>query len=228
MRLLATAAASLAFALGVMALLQGFAGLAGDSARVWMLSWQEQGKVSDRAQWETAFERLQLARRLSPLNAGYSADLGRLMEWHSWQQSPGSGRSVASRALAEEYYLEAISSRPSWGFAWAHYAENRLLQGRSGKEFQIALGRAIELSPWEPGVQRKVAWMGMAVWDLLPTELRDRVRENIERAVQLDVYRYEIVRLAVQYDWLQHLKPMMRSESQVATLEFVLKQIDRR
>ncbi len=69
--------------------------------------------------------------------------------------------------------------------------------------------------------------MGMAAWDSLPSELRDSVRENIERAVQLDVYRHEIVRLAVQYGWLENLKPMMRSNSQIATLEFVLKQIDR-
>jgi hypothetical protein len=228
MRLFVAAAASLAFTLGVTALLLGLAGLAGDSARVWMLSWQESGNVGNWAQWETAFGRLQQARRLNPLNADYSADLGQLMEWHSWQRSLGIGESAASRALAEEFYLEAISRRPSWGFAWAHYAENRLLQGRSGKEFQIALEKAIELSPWEPGVQRKVAWMGMAAWDLLPTVLRERVRQNIERAVQLDIYRYEIVRLAVQYDWLQHLKPMMRSERQVATLEFVLDQIDQR
>ena len=228
MRLVAAAAASLAFTLGVTALLQGVAGLAGDSARVWMLAWQERGNVSDRAQWESAVERLQLARRLSPLNADYSADLGRLMEWHSWQQSPGSEGFATSRALADEFYLAAISRRPSWGFAWAHYAENQLRQCHSGNEFQTALRKAIELSPWEPGVQRKVAWMGMAVWDLLPTELRDSVRENIERAVQLDVHRHEIVRLAVQYNWLQHLRPMMRSEGQIATLEFVLKQIARR
>jgi hypothetical protein len=228
MRILAAAAASVAFALGVAALFQGFADLAGGSARVWMRAWEERGGVGDQAQWNAAFERLQLARRLSPLNADYSADLGRLMAWQSWQQSPGSEGFAASRVLADGYFLEAISKRPSWGFARAHYAENQLLQGRSGIEFQSALQKAIELSPWEPGVQRKVAWMGMAAWDLLPTELRDSVRESIERAVQLDVYRYEIVRLAVQYDWLPYLRPMMRSERQLATLELVLKQIERR
>ncbi len=117
MRLLAAAAASLAFTLVVIALLQGFAGLAGDSARAWMLVWQERGNVGHPAQWESAHERLQFARRFNPLNADYSADLGRLMEWRAWQQRPGSAESAASRVLADEFYREAISRRPSWGFA---------------------------------------------------------------------------------------------------------------
>lgn len=134
----------------------------------------------------------------------------------------------SNRALAETFYLEAISKRPSWGFVWAQYAENQLLQGNSGSDFQLALLKAIELAPWEPGAQRKVAWMGMATWDLLPARLRNDVRNNIERAVQLDVHRYEIVRLAVHYDWLPQLIPMMRSENQITTLNFVLQQIDSR
>jgi len=100
--------------------------------------------------------------------------------------------------------------------------------GRSGREFQFALQKAIELAPWEPGVQKQVAWMGMSAWKFLPDNLRVRVKESIGRAVQLDVHRYEIVRLAVQYDWLRHLRPMMRSKSQSATLDFVLKQVNGR
>lgn len=228
MRLPAALAASVAFTLVVIALSVGFAGLAGGSARVWMQEWEKHGNIGDRKQWVTAFKRLQLARQLDPLNADHHADLGRLMEWRSWQQSPAGEGTESSRASAGEFYLQALGRRPSWGFAWAHYAANQLLQGRTGVDFQVALQHAIELSPWEPGVQRKVAWMGMATWDSLPKELRDSVKENIDRAVQLNVHRYEIVRLAVQYDWLQHLVPMMRSESQLATLDFVLNQIDRR
>lgn len=224
MRIIAATAASLAFTLGITALLMGFAGLAGDSARSWMLGWEKSGQIEDPLAWDSAFDRLQLARQLSPLNADFSADLGRLMEWRSWQQNPKDTNYAASRALAGDFYLESIAKRPSWGFIWAHHAENQFLQGRSGGEFQAALRKAIELSPWEPGVQRKVAWLGMAAWDQLPDELRASVKQNVERAVQLDVYRYEIVRLALQFDWLSHLKPMMRDERQKAALELVLKQ----
>ena len=226
MRVIAATAASLVFSLAVIALLQGFASLAGESARVWMLVWQKEGHVGNQQQWNAAYERLRLARQLSPWDADYSADLGRLMEWRSWMQSPGNEDSNSSRIRAGNYYRESIGRRPTWGFAWAHYAENQLLQGHSGPEFQYALQKAIELSPWEPGVQRKVAWMGMSAWKDLPASLRDSVEESIDRAVQLDVHRHEIVRLAVQYDWLQQLTPMMRSKRQAAALEFVLKQID--
>lgn len=224
MRVIAAAAASVTFTLGVAALLLGFASLAGDSARAWMLAWEETGNINNPLSWEAAFDRLQLARQLSPLNADYSTDLGRLMEWRSWQQSLESKNYAASRTLAGDFYLESIGKRPSWGFVWAHHAENQFLQDRSGAEFQAALKKAIELSPWEPDVQRKVAWIGMASWDRLPAKLRNNVKENIERAVQLDVHRREIVRLAVQFDWLSHLRPMMRSERQEAALDFVLKQ----
>lgn len=228
MRLIAAAAASAAFTLGVASLLQGFADLAGDGARVWMREWEERGGVRDGRQWEDAVARLSLARRLSPLDAGVSADLGRLMEWRAWQQSPGTGAFEASRAIAGEYYREAIARRPSWGYVWAHYAENLLLQGHAGDEFQTALRKAIALAPWEPGVQRKVAWMGMAAWDSLPPDLQEVVTGSIARGVVLDAHRYEIVRLAIQYEWMTHLEPMMRSESQIMALESVRKQVNRR
>jgi len=228
MRLSAALAASVAFALVVVALSLGVADLAGGSARVWMQEWEEQGNVGDAGQLAAAFDRLQLAHRLDPLNADIYADLGRLMDWQSWRQTPGGVDFEASRARARDYYLRALGARPSWGFVWAHYAENQFLQGETGSEFRVALQKAIDLSPWEPGVQRKVAWMGMATWESLPEALRQNVKENIERAVELNVHRYEIVRMAAQYDWLQHLVPMMRSESQQATLNFVLRQIDRR
>lgn len=228
MRFLAALAASLTFALGVVAILQGIADLAAGNARGLMARWEVQGHVTGRTQWEVARDRLLLASRLDPLNADYAADLGRLMEWGAWQESPQSTGFIHSRTLANDFYVGAIRRRPTWGFAWAHYAENRLLLGREDDEFRDALGKAIELAPWEPGVQRKVAWMGMATWDRLPPELREMVSQNIERAVQLDVHRHEIVRLAAQYDWLDELGSMMRSERQIETMDFVLKQIESR
>jgi len=228
MRILAAAAASAALSLAVVAVLFGIASLAGDSARVWTKAWEQEGSVKEWQQWRTAFKRLHLAHRLSPLNADYSADLGRLMEWQAWQQNRESGAYEASRDLAEMFYRESISRRPSWGFVWAHYAENRFLRGNSDDEFRHALKKSIELAPWEPGVQRKVAWIGMAAWEELPADLQMRVSENIERSVKLDVHRYEIIRLAAHYGWLQHLIPMMRSQSQIAALELVLQQIERR
>ncbi len=226
MRFLAALTASFIFSLAVLAVAVGVAGLAGDSARVWMTSWEAQRRVSESNQWERAYSRLLFARRLNPLNADYSANLGRLMEWGSWRESPDSLDFTRLRANAESFYLEAIRKRPSWGYAWANFAENRLLQGDSDEEFLAALEMAMVLAPWEPWVQRKVAWMGMATWEKLSDRTRTLVKENIRRAMDLETFTDEIVRLAVHYDWLEHLRPMLHSERQLAVLKFVLEQLE--
>ena len=228
MRTLAALGASLAFALSLISLSHGFADLGAGSARAWMHEWHQRGQVTSAAQWTTAFERLTLARQLNPLNADYSADLGRLTDWYSWVQAARNENVTASRALAGELYGESITKRPSWGFAWAHYAENKILSGQFESDLEQVLKKSIELAPWEPGVQLKVAFAGMATWDSLSPDLRGAVKHSIERAVQLDVHRHDIVRLAIQYDWLENLTPMMRSERQIATLNFVLETTGRR
>lgn len=211
-----------------MALVLGIADLASVSANVWMRGWEEQGYISDLAQWDSAYRRLSLARRLNPLSADYSADLGRLMDWQSLRQSPGSAKYAAYRARASQFHGEAIGKRPSWGYAWAHYAENQLLQGNRGDDFLFALEKAIVLAPWEPGVQLKVTWIGMAAWDHLPSHTRGIVEESIRRTVETDDNYIEAVRLAIQYRWLEHLTPMLRTERQLSMLERLLKHAERR
>ena len=219
---------TIAFSLAVVALGFGIAGLAGDSVRVWMKTWERQGYVNDAQQWDQAYSRLLLARRLNPLKADYSADLGRLMEWRAWRQQPDSPGNARDRANAEFFYMEAIGVRPGWGYAWANFAENRLLQGKSDVEFLHALEMATIYAPWEPWVLQKVAWMGMATWDQLPDRMRPIVKESIRRNVVLETFPYDIVRLAVQYNWLDHLTPMLHTKRQLDALEFVLEQLETR
>jgi hypothetical protein len=193
-----------------------------------MREWEHRGRIDEPRQWDLAYSRVRLARRLNPLSADYSAELGRLMEWRSWLHLPGSAEFVMARRQAGWFYAETIARRPGWGFAWAHYAENLLLSGDRGRAFHDALAKAIVLAPWEPGVQRKVAWMGMATWRDLPDHMHTLVEENILRTVELDTNLNEVVHVAVQYDWLDHLMPMLRSDRQLAALEFVLRQRDQR
>lgn len=184
--------------------------------------------MSDPAQWDAAYKRLILARHLNPLSADFSADLGRLMDWQSLRHSPESAKYAAYRARASQFHREAIGKRPSWGYAWAHYAENQLLRGNRGYEFLQALDKAIVLAPWEPGVQRKVAWMGLATWGSLPEYSRVMVKESIRRTVELDRYLDEVARLAVQFEWLDHLVPMMHTDRHRKALEGILKQLEQR
>jgi len=193
-----------------------------------MREWEERGSMDDAEKWDMAYGRVLLARRVYPLNADSSADLGRLMEWQSWRQLPGSVESLKYRGRASRFYVETIGKRPSWGLAWALYAENQLLSGDRGSEFLAALEKAIVLAPWEPGVQRKVAWLGMSSWDELPVSLRVVVESSIRRSVALETNLNELVRVAIQYDWLDRLRPMMRTDRQRAALELVLKQMGQR
>jgi hypothetical protein len=206
----------------------GIADLASVSANIWMRGWEEQGYISGQAQWDAAFGRLSLARSLNPLSADYSADLGRLMDWQSLRQPPESANYAAYRVRAGKFHRESIGKRPSWGYAWAHYAENQLLLGSQGPDFQLALEKAIVLAPWEPGAQIKVAWIGMVSWDNLPNRMRVIVEESIRRTVDTDSILDDTVRIAAQTGWLDHLTPMIRTEPQLAVLERVLKQVERR
>lgn len=221
-RLLTAALASCCFSLAGLALGLAIANLAGMSAHSWMQRWEKQRHVGDPKVWNAAYDRLKLARRLHPLSANYSADLGRLMEWQSWRFLPDGPASAKYRSQASRFYVETIRKRPSWGFAWAHYAENELLSGNRAGEFQAALQKAMLLAPWEPQVQRKVAWMGMATWNELPIYMRDMVEQSIRRAAAIDSDPEELVRLAVQYNWLDRLQPMMRTERQTLALKRVL------
>lgn len=227
-RLLCAAAASVCFSLGAMALALSVSDLASVSARVWMQGWEKDGRIEAPEQWGAAYRRLRLARRLHPLDAEHSADLGRLMEWQSWERLSDARGASESRDSAGRYYEESLGKRPGWGYAWAHYAENRLLAGKPDEIFVTALDHAVTLAPWEPGVQRKVAWMGMAAWDALPDFMRAKVQESIQRSVLLETNLEEIVRLAVQYGWLERLQPMMRSDRQLRALDRVLGHAGRR
>ena len=226
MRFLAALTASLVFSLALLAIVFGAADLAGHSARGWMTSWEAERRVSDVAQWNQAHSRLLIAHRLNPLNADYRANLGHLMEWRSWHESPDGLGFTPARANAEAFYLDAISRRPSWGYAWANFAENRFLQGNTDEKFLRAMEMAMALAPWEPLVQRKVAWMGMATWEDLPHSTRELVREDIRRIVELEDFSTQIVRLAMHYGWLDHLKPMLRTERQREGLTSVLEQLE--
>ena len=150
------------------------------------------------------------------------------MDWQSLRQSPGNANYTAYRVRAGKFHGESIGKRPSWGYAWAHYAENQLLLGKQGPDFHLALEKAIVLAPWEPWVQLKVAWIGMVSWDHLPNRMRVIVEESIRRTVNTDIILGDTVRIATQTGWLDHLTPMMRTEPQLAALEHVLKQVERR
>jgi len=219
-------AASLLFSLSIVAFVRGAADLASVPARVAMADWERQQQIGTEEDWERAYNGLRFARSVNPSSADYSADLGRLLEWRAWRHTPGSTEHVMYREHADRFYRNAIRQRPSWGFGWAHLAENRLLRGLLDESYLLSLQKAMDLAPWEPGVQRKVARMGMASWGSLPESVRSDVRDTVQRALDLSVYADDIVRFAFHYEWTHELLPLIRTQSQQDTYDFVSRQLD--
>jgi hypothetical protein len=92
------------------------------------------------------------------------------------------GQSATTELRHEEAGRElslALRLRPVSALSWANYAGQRYEVGDTGRIFEAALVRAVELGPNEPEVQRAVAYYGLPVLD----QVAPTTRAAIERAV---------------------------------------------
>ena len=220
-RLLAAIAASLCFSVTLLAVTVGLADLASQPARQALDSWESHGRIDSNGTWRAAYERLQLARRLNPLNADYHADLGRMLDWQAWQAAGDSARARSLRFAASSHYQDAIARRPTWGFAWAHAAESRALQGHRDHHYFTAFERAATLAPWEPGVRRKLIWMGSLTWNDLPESLRSHVLDSVQRLLERGEGTETELQLVIQNGWHEDVLPVLSPERQSKVLELV-------
>lgn len=147
--------------------------------------------------WRNAFDRLYQARALDPLNGRYAAELGRHHAWLAWRSGgvPEAARSYRQRSRAA--YAEAISHRPSWGYAWANYAETLLLEGDAGSRTALALERALALAPWETRTQLKSLLVAFSIWDALSEGQRAETVATLRRALLIGDDVDLILRMAV-------------------------------
>ena len=130
-------------------------------AREAMKTWSQQGQIEDTAQWQRVTDKMYWAQRLNPNSADYAMDLGRLYEWQALDQLPWTTHAHTHRKKAIAHFKTATIQRPSWGFAWIHYAQSKTLNQEFGPEVVNALEKAMVLAPWEVAVQRKVIWLGI-------------------------------------------------------------------
>lgn len=209
LRVLAAACAAVALVLAVWSAAWGWAELAMAGPRLSLGAWEEGRRLSTPGRWAAEVRRAARARAVNPLRADYAADLARLYAWQAWQQAPRPAVARASREAAARLFGEALGRRPGWGFAWAQFAESRLLAGAPRAGALQALGRAARLAPWEPDVQRKVIWLGLALWEALPPALQAEVTGTVRRALRIDNRVDVIVGLARQYGWSEHLAPLL-------------------
>lgn len=227
-RALCATAAALSFSAAVVAGALVVGALAAGTAGLALQTWQETGRVSTPAAWRDARDRLWLARRLDPFSADHSADLGHLYAWQAWQH-PVSGREArAYRLEALRHYREAVAKRPTWGFGWAHVAEQHLLLGAMDDVGFDALEKAARFAPWEGRVQHKVVWMGLGLWDDVPTGTRGTVLGALERAVRVDNGVAGLIRLAHGHERLDLIAPLLRTPEHRALLDYLTAKLENR
>lgn len=177
--------------------------------------------------WREAFARLHQARALDPLNAKYAAELGRHHAWLAWRSLSVADASRAYRRNSQEAFSQAISLRPSWGYAWANFAEARLLQGLTDERTVAALDRAMTLSPWEPKTHQKSLLLAFALWDALDQEQRQMAGNTLQRALLAGVELDLIFRMAVQAGQQKLVKEMLTQSHHRRRLDELIAQSER-
>jgi tetratricopeptide (TPR) repeat protein len=87
----------------------------------------------------------------------------------------------------------ALELRPASPFAWANLADARYRRGDAGPHLELPLQRAAELGPSEPGVQRIVGDLGLAVWD----EVGPSTKAAVDRMVAAGIRRNPLEMLQI-------------------------------
>lgn len=185
-------------------------------ARNALSKWEQVLKIENNDEWERASVHMHAAFELNPLSADYAMDLGRLYEWQALQKGRWTRHAHHHRELAIQYFRTTTQLRPSWGFAWAHLAQSKIINQELDKETIAALEKAMVLAPWEIGVQSKVISVGFALWANLSPDVQEQLLRELERAVQLQAGA--MIRLATKQGWVKHLEPLLRDEGDLKYL----------
>ncbi|MFQ5661084.1 MAG: tetratricopeptide repeat protein [Gammaproteobacteria bacterium] len=133
--------------------------------------------------WNRLRGKLSKALKLDPGNPDIHQWLGLAIEGPYARFGPGLIEAVSVRQRAADHYRESIRLRPVWPYAWVDLALAKYRLGEIDAEFYRALHTSIELGPWEPGVQKVVADIGMHLWDNLPKEERLFILDTIKHAL---------------------------------------------
>lgn len=194
-RAVAAIAAAGCFAAAVLALAWSWADLTVSATR----APENPRKLSHMTpqRWEEALDRLYQARALDPINARYAAELGRHYAWLAWRSGGAADVARAYRRRSRLAYAETIGHRPSWGYAWANYAESRLLEGAADEGTRLALDRALELAPWETQTQLKSLLVAFSIWNGLSESQRAKTVAALRRALLVGDEVDLILRMAV-------------------------------
>ncbi len=161
-----------------------------------MARWEVLGKIDNEARWGRAYRSVNRAINLNRGEASYDFYSGKLWEWKAMTSPVWSKTSRESRIKSIEQYKISLGKRPAWSLAWISIAQNKLFMQEMDEEAFLALENALE-SKWDPRIQFKAVWIGMAVWDHLPEERKKLLRGSIERLLSKKPWARKVIPMAV-------------------------------
>ena len=137
-------------------------------------------------QWKNIWNPVEDLLDRNPGNADYLMIEARLLEWRARQQrlSPVNYRQLQQRLTS--VYESILNLRPYWGLVWISLAVSKAERGLPAGEWETDIANALELTPWDPEVHRRVVWLGLHRWASISENLKKKVTGVLERVLQSD------------------------------------------
>lgn len=166
--------------------------------RALIAQWRDKPAMPPSSDLAHATTLVEVASKLIPGDASVHSELGYLLKLHALSHQYGSRAwQMWMRRAAAEFY-KALQLRPTWGLAWAQYAQAQFLLGEKGHGSKVAFHRALSLSPHESDTYHLIAWLGFAHWSVLAEQDRNKFRSFLKYYGN-ETYGYPLVDYAVLF-----------------------------
>jgi len=164
------------------ALIAGSRGLAdfyARSAMSMLYKWERGQLTLTQDDWQMAQDSLSRALKLDPSSPRLHLNMGLALEgpYRSYFTDQDEGN--IARQKAADHYRTALRLQPLWPYAWSDLANVKFRSVEIDDEFYQAVDMAIELGPWETGIQAAMIRIGMVLWH----ELNEQNRPSIQTAM---------------------------------------------
>ena len=167
----------------------GFRGLADvnvQSARRSLVSWESDANTLNNTEWTIAYDSVSKAVSQDPLNPELLTLMANVQEWKVYLDTDGEENNHYL-SLALKNYRKAAELRPAWPYTWTQISLVKYRMGAIDQELQQAIENATKAGPWEPGVQRVIAEVGLGVWDVLEVDMRVIIVRYIQRVITMQL-----------------------------------------
>ena len=182
----------------------GLADLYAKQARSKIERWYNDSASPEFQEWSAVLESIALAHQWDPRNPDFAEDLGRVYSWGTASKhNPGT---IAFQQQALAYFRLVTRQTPTSPYAWSKVGLAKLRVGQIDSELFHAMKMAAMLGPWEPQVQAELVDVGLGTWTVLPDEIRNLVRETIERGMKYQASR--MLRIAQRHGQVRVLCDM--------------------